>query len=341
MSNIEVQDLTVKYGEFVAVKGVSLSVEAGEIVGIFGSNGAGKSSLLRTMGGVVPASSGKVVISGYDLSNAAEIDTARLLIGYSPDVGGIVASSTISEHLRLALTARGMMQLMPQALELVEAYKLLGHLDVKTAGFSHGQSRNLSVLLATLVSQTALILDEPFDGVDANHTMTTMRFIRDAKRSGLSVIISTHMRERLAEISDRIVVMYGGKIVGTGPASDFRGPAGEQHYRAILAQAALDAGEEAPKMMTLEEEMAAFGTSDESLPAENSEVQFAINDDEFGFEASDVTETEAPRTPDPIHEPVKSAERSSEAIPDAQPTLTNDYIINALEDILARSRQGA
>lgn len=324
MSNIEVKDLTVKYGDFVAVDGVSLSAEAGEIVGIFGSNGAGKSSLLRVMGGVVPSSSGTVTISGFDLGNPAQIDSARLLIGYSPDVGGIVASSTIHEHLRLALTARGMMNLLPQALEMVEAYQLSGHLDVKTAGFSHGQSRNLSVLLAVLVSQTTLILDEPFDGVDANHTVTTMRYIREAKKAGLTVILSTHMRERLAEISDRIVVMYGGKIVGGGPASDFRGAEGEKHYRAILANAAREAGEDAPLMLTLDEEIAAFN---ESEPVD------LVN------EAPAVVTTVAPA---PLTEttPVDTAVRLSAALKSADVTGDTSDTIKALEAILTLSRKG-
>lgn len=320
MSNIEVQDLTVKYGDFVAVKGVSFTVEPGEIVGIFGSNGAGKSSLLRTVGGVVPASSGKVTVSGYDLSNAAEVDAARLLIGYSPDVGGIVASSTISEHLRLALTARGLMHMMPQALELVESYKLLGHIDVKTAGFSHGQSRNLSVLLALLVSETTLILDEPFDGVDINHTGTTMRFIRDAKRSGLSVIISTHMRERLAEISDRIIVMYDGKIVGEGNASEFIGKRGEERYRDILLKAAEDAGDPIPLIMSVEEEMEVFG------------VNGVVDDDS----AAGATEEVVARAPEA---PAKPVPAPSAPVTPAQPVLTNAHVLNALDAILARSRQ--
>lgn len=325
MSNIEVKDLTVKYGDFVAVDGVSLSAEAGEIVGIFGSNGAGKSSLLRVMGGVVPASSGTVTISGFDLGNPAHIDSARLLIGYSPDVGGIVASSTIQEHLRLALTARGMMNLLPQALEMVESYQLSGHLDVKTAGFSHGQSRNLSVLLAVLVSQTTLILDEPFDGVDANHTVTTMRYIREAKKAGLTVILSTHMRERLAEISDRIVVMYGGKIVGGGPATDFRGAEGEKHYRTILAYAAREAGEDAPLLLTLDEEIAAFNES-ESVELINEETAVA---------------TEVASTPSTETTPIDTAARLSAALKGIDAPGGSSDTIKALEAILALSRKGA
>lgn len=230
--------LIVRYGTVTAVDGLDLQVEAGEVVGVLGGNGAGKSSTLRAIAGVNPPTSGRLLVAGHDLADPAQAERARAELGYCPDTGGLIRSATVREHVAIALASRQRTQEWPHALALLDAFGLSHVLDRETHGFSHGMSRRLSVMLAVLTAQAALILDEPFDGVDPLGVRATEHTIAKAKESGLAVIVSTHLLPLLVGVSDRIVVMASGRAVDSGPASGYAGTTGAQRYEALLAQAA-------------------------------------------------------------------------------------------------------
>lgn len=231
---VEAQDLTIEYGDVVAVKGVSFTGEEGQVLGFLGGNGAGKSSTLKAVSGVNPLTSGTITVSGFSMGDAAGAERARELIGYTPDVGGLIRQATVREHLQLALSCRGRQQEMKYALKLVEEFGLRHVLDRETAGFSHGMSRRLSVLLAALTATRLLALDEPFDGVDPLGVEATMRVIQRAKANGLAVLVSTHLLPLLVQASDDIAVMRDGHIVETAPAATYAGGAGSQYYESLL-----------------------------------------------------------------------------------------------------------
>lgn len=231
---IEVANLTVRYGDMTAVDNISFTVESGKSLGILGSNGAGKSSTLRVLAGVNPPTEGKVRIAGYEVTHPRQVDLARSVTGYCPDVGGLIKTATIREHIGVTLALHNKLHLWSPALEMVERFELMEFLDVPTSGFSHGMSRRLSVILAALSSTNALILDEPFDGVDPTGVDITMSIINEAKESGLAVIISTHLQELLVRASDDVIVMKGGKIRESGFADRFKGEQGKSLYRSIL-----------------------------------------------------------------------------------------------------------
>lgn len=231
---IEIDQLVVQYGSMTAVDGISLTVPAGQSLGILGSNGAGKSSTLKVLACVNPPTSGTVRIAGFDVSSPRQVDEAKAVLGYCPDVGGIIKTATIREHIGITLALHDRVHLWNQALELVDRFQLMKFLDVPAAGFSHGMSRRLSVILAALASKSVLILDEPFDGVDPAGVDITMNLIEEAKSSGLSVVISTHLQNLLTRASDEIVVMKRGRIVDSGASQDFQGESGVLRYRAIL-----------------------------------------------------------------------------------------------------------
>lgn len=231
---IEVESLTVRYGDMTAVDNISFEVAAGRSMGILGSNGAGKSSTLRVLAGVNPPTDGKARIAGYEVTHPRQVDLARSVTGYCPDVGGLIKTATIREHIGVTLALHNKLHLWSPALEMVDRFELMDFLDVPTSGFSHGMSRRLSVILAALSSTNALILDEPFDGVDPTGVDITMSIINEAKESGLAVVISTHLQELLVRASDDIIVMKGGKIRESGLADKFKGEQGKTLYRSIL-----------------------------------------------------------------------------------------------------------
>lgn len=238
MATIDVQDLVIRYGRVTAVDGVRFTVAAGEVVGLLGGNGAGKSSTLRAIAGVNPPSAGRLVVAGHNLADRRGADRARQAVGYCPDVGGLLRQATVREHIGLALAFRHRTHLWPQAWELVDQFGLASVFDRVTAGFSHGMSRRLSVLLAALTADQALVLDEPFDGVDPLGVEVTLGTIQRARDAGVAVLVSTHLLELVTAGCDRVVVMSGGRVVDSAPAAQFAGGDGHARYAALLRDAA-------------------------------------------------------------------------------------------------------
>jgi ABC-2 type transport system ATP-binding protein len=235
---VQITDLTIRYREVIAVDQISLTVAAGQVMGLLGGNGAGKSSTLRAVAGVNPPSSGELVVAGFNMADPHQVEKARQAVGYCPDVGGLIPAATPREHIAATLAFRGLTHLWPQAYDLLEQFELARALDKLTGGFSHGMARRLSVVLATLTAEQVLILDEPFDGVDPGGVDVTLEVIKSAQADGLAVIISSHMLDLIVRSCDSISVMTTGKLVATGPAEQFGGQLGHRRYQQLLRSVA-------------------------------------------------------------------------------------------------------
>ena len=230
---VDVRGLVVTFGQVHAVDGLDLLVPAGGAVALVGRNGAGKSTTLRVLGGVLPPSSGEVHVGGIDA--AREPRRAREVVGYCPDVGGLIPRATPWEHLQLAARLRGMgPEWEARAGDLLERFDLAGAADRVTSGFSHGMGRRLSVLLAAFHEPAVLLLDEPFDGVDPLGVEATLEEVRRARMRGAAVLISTHLLELAVQACDEAVVLRAGSVVAASPASELSGEAGAARYRELL-----------------------------------------------------------------------------------------------------------
>lgn len=227
-----VRDLHVRFGEVEAVAGVDLAAHTGQATALLGRNGAGKSTTMRVLAGVVPATSGIVVVAGHDLARAPL--EARRAVGYCPDVGGLVPRATPWEHLQLSARLRRMGDWEPHARDLLERFELGDAAHRVTGGFSHGMGRRLSVLLAAFHRPGVLLLDEPFDGVDPIGVEATMDVIGDARARGACVVVSTHLRELAIEACSEVLVLRGGARVATLAAADMAGEDGARAYRGLL-----------------------------------------------------------------------------------------------------------
>jgi ABC-2 type transport system ATP-binding protein len=227
------QSLVVDFGVVRAVDGFDLSVAAGRSVALVGRNGAGKSTTMRVLAGVLPATQGRVTVNGVDaLGDPAGV---RALVGYCPDVGGLIPRATPWEHLQLAARLRGMGDGWQQhAAELLELFDLTGAADRVTAGFSHGMGRRLSVVLATFHGPRLLLLDEPFDGVDPLGVDATLAMISTARSTGAAVLVSTHLLDLAVQACEEAVVLRAGRVVGAAPAADLVGEAGQAKYRDLI-----------------------------------------------------------------------------------------------------------
>lgn len=230
---VEVTDLVVQFGRVRVVDGVSLSVEAGQATALVGRNGAGKSTTLRALAGVLPPTSGAVRVAGVDASS--DPIGARARIGYCPDVGGLIPRATPWEHLALAARLRGLADgWQIRAETLLAAFELTSAADRVTSGFSHGMGRRLSVLLAAFAEPDVLLLDEPFDGVDPLGVDATLELVAATRSRGGTVIVSTHLIELAVRACDTAVVLRGGRTVATIAAVELEGAPGADRYRSLL-----------------------------------------------------------------------------------------------------------
>lgn len=229
---VEVRALHVRFGTVDAVLGVDLSVEAGQATALLGRNGAGKSTTMRVLAGVIPPTGGLVTVAGHDLRTEAL--AAKRRTGYCPDVGGLVPRATPWEHLQLAARLRRMGEWEGRARELLERFELGDVAHRVTAGFSHGMGRRMSVVLAAFHEPDVLLLDEPFDGVDPLGVEATQEVIADARARGAAVLVSTHLRELAVQACTTALVLRGGARVATLPAGDLIGEDGSRVYRDLL-----------------------------------------------------------------------------------------------------------
>ena len=230
---VEVDDLWVRFGPVDAVRGIDLSVAAGTATALLGRNGAGKSTTMRVLAGVIPPTGGVVRVDGRDIR--ADTLGVKRVIGYCPDVGGLVPRATPWEHLQLAARLRRMDDGWEErARTMLERFDLGAATHRVTAGFSHGMGRRMSVVLAAFHRPRVLLLDEPFDGVDPLGVEATMEVIADARAEGSAVLVSTHLRELAVEACQEAYVLRGGQAVAQLPAAEMSGEAGAGDYRALL-----------------------------------------------------------------------------------------------------------
>jgi ABC-2 type transport system ATP-binding protein len=227
------EGLVVDFGAVRAVGGFDLSVGGGRCVALVGRNGAGKSTTMRVLAGVLPPSAGTIRVAGRDA--ATDPAGVRAAVGYCPDVGGLVPRATPWEHLQLAARLRGMRDWERRAAELLDRFDLDGAADRVTAGFSHGMSRRLSVVLAAFHAPRLLLLDEPFDGVDPLGVDAALDVIGQARAGGAAVLVSTHLLELAVQACEEAVVLRGGRVVGAAPVAELAGRDGEARYRALIS----------------------------------------------------------------------------------------------------------
>jgi heme ABC exporter ATP-binding subunit CcmA len=199
-------------GRFPALAGVDLSLETGEVVLILGANGAGKTSLLRACAGLLPVTSGEAQVLGVDLTT--DHTSVRRHVGLLGHAAPLYDELSAAENVRFAVRALG----LPVATgeRALERLGLVGRLRTTPAGrLSAGQRRR--VALAALVARRPALwlLDEPHAGLDASSRSLLGELINEAVADGAAVLLSSHEPELAVPLSDRVVVMSGGRVTST------------------------------------------------------------------------------------------------------------------------------
>jgi branched-chain amino acid transport system ATP-binding protein len=210
---LAVEDLTTNYGSVCAVDRVSLEVSEGSVTAVLGANGAGKTSLLRTITGLVPARSGRVSLAGKRIDGMAVEEIVRRGLAHVPEGRGVIAELTVEENLRLGGLWRGR-----EAAPLREIYDLFPRLEERrsqaASGLSGGERQMLSIGRALVARPRALLLDEPSLGLAPMLVAQIMEVVRRlADTLGLAVLLVEQNARSALSVANRGIVLNLGRVV--------------------------------------------------------------------------------------------------------------------------------
>jgi len=208
--SIQVNNLSKKYGQQLALDSISFSIPSGEVVGFLGPNGAGKSTTMRILTGYIPASSGDASICGLDLAERSL--EVRKLVGYLPEHNPLYLDMYISEYLLFAAGIAGVKN-TKKALEMVIELTQLGPERNKKIGqLSKGYRQRVGLAQALIHDPKVLILDEPTSGLDPNQVVEIRNVIKNLG-SEKTVLLSTHIMQEVEAMCNRVILINKGKII--------------------------------------------------------------------------------------------------------------------------------
>ncbi|HUK00122.1 MAG TPA: ABC transporter ATP-binding protein [Stellaceae bacterium] len=219
-SVIEARRLQKRYGTVAAVDGIDLTVRRGEIFGLLGPNGAGKTTTILMLLGLTEVSGGELQVHGLDPRRDPLAVKRR--VAYLPDSVGFYDTLTARENLRymarLAGLPRG--EIDRRIDEALGRVGLAGARELKTAAFSRGMKQRLGLAEVLLKGADIAILDEPTSGLDPQATFELLDIIRDMKRDGIAVLLSSHLLDRVQAVCDRVALFHQGRIVLQGTVAE-------------------------------------------------------------------------------------------------------------------------
>jgi lipopolysaccharide export system ATP-binding protein len=218
MATLRTQDLTKSYGGRTVVRGVSLEVNSGEIVGLLGPNGAGKTTTFYMTVGLTSPDSGRVFLDGEDLTDAPMYMRARKGIGYLPQEPSIFRGLTVQQNILAILET---LDLDPAARrarlkELLAELNLTPLASAPAYTLSGGERRRAEITRALVISPQFLLLDEPFAGIDPIAITDIQKIIFHLKARGIGVLVTDHNVRETLRITDRAYIVHDGGIFHSG-----------------------------------------------------------------------------------------------------------------------------
>jgi ABC-2 type transport system ATP-binding protein len=217
---IETAGLTKRYGKSVAVDGIDLAIRAGEVFGLLGPNGSGKTTTILMLLGLTEPSGGKVSVLGYDpLRQPLEV---KRRVGYLPDSVGFYDHLSARENLAYSARLAGI-EAGEAKKRIDAALARVGLKDVadrRTNTYSHGMRQRLGLAEVLIKQPQVAILDEPTNGLDPQATQELLSLIGELRRDGMTILLSSHLLGLVETICDRVALFRKGKIGLSGQVSD-------------------------------------------------------------------------------------------------------------------------
>lgn len=241
---IDVQNLTKRYGNHMAVDNISFEAQAGEIVGLLGPNGAGKTTTMRILTGFMPPSAGSAKIAGFDvMTDSIEV---RKRVGYLPERVPVYPDMTVRGYVKFWAELRGVKNARKQTDRVLEQVQLTDRRNTLVRNLSKGMRQRLGLAQALVHDPQVVILDEPTIGIDPQQVIEVRESVRQLGEKH-TVLFSTHILSEAEQVCDRVVIIHKGRIVAQGAPATLRqqlqpgghlyvevGGADDAHARRIL-----------------------------------------------------------------------------------------------------------
>jgi branched-chain amino acid transport system ATP-binding protein len=229
---LRTEGLTRSFGTLLAVDGVAVSVQRGELRSIIGPNGAGKTTFFRLISGEMEPSAGRIWFEGREITGLPQHAVARLGIAKSYQITNVFPHLTVLENVRVAVQgparafdfwsrADGLRGVRERAEALLRTVGLAEKASLLAAHLSHGEKRHLEIGIALASAPALLLLDEPTAGMSPEETDETMGLIRELA-SGRTIVLVEHKMKLVMRISDRITVLHQGQVLAEGTPDEIR-----------------------------------------------------------------------------------------------------------------------
>lgn len=225
MNAIETKQLSKAYGGHKVVKGIDLSVKKGEVFGFLGRNGAGKSTFINMLTGIISPSGGSYSLLGI----GGPDHKVMKQVGVMPDYSSFYTSWTPMEHLRFFSELSGSKASKVRCREVLGRVDLLQHANKKTGKFSFGMKKKLGIAQAIIHDPELVFLDEPTSGMDAESAIQVHRLIRELQNQGKTIFMTSHNLDEVEKICTRIAIMRDGIIDKIGTMEELRA-----YYRSTM-----------------------------------------------------------------------------------------------------------
>jgi ABC-2 type transport system ATP-binding protein len=227
VESLTLQGLRKRYGDVVALDGLDLEVQAGELFGFVGRNGAGKTTAMRIILGVLSADAGEVRFGGTPLTFEA-----RRRIGYLPEERGLYPKMRLADQLAYLAQLHGMAPTAARvaAATWLERFGLAARAGDDLQGLSLGNQQRVQLAAALVFGPNLLVLDEPFSGLDPVAVDVMSAVLREQADAGLPVIFSSHELELVERLCDRVAIIDRGRVVAHGTVAELRAGAPERRW---------------------------------------------------------------------------------------------------------------
>ncbi|MDX8342353.1 ABC transporter ATP-binding protein [Rossellomorea sp. YZS02] len=225
MNVIETHQITKSYGKNDVVKGITLDVKRGEVFGFLGKNGAGKSTFINTLTGIIHPTSGEYFLFGEKGTH----DKVKQRIGVMPDYVTFYSSLSPIRHLRLLSALSGKPVTKSQCMDTLKKVGLEKHANKKTSKFSFGMKKKLGIALAIIHDPELIFLDEPTSGLDAESVIMIQKLIQQLQSCGKTIFMTSHNLDEVEKICTRMAIMKEGEIVQIGTIDELRA-----YYRSTI-----------------------------------------------------------------------------------------------------------
>ena len=233
---IRIQNLSKSYGTQPAVRGISLEIPSGQLVGLLGPNGAGKSTTLRILTGMLAPSGGTALVEGFDVVQQP-LEVKRV-VGYVPESGALFKALTAREYLRFVASLYHIAEddADPRIARFAEFFELdAATLDEKPlSAYSKGMRQKVVITSALLHDPSVLFFDEPLNGLDANAALAFKTLITSLARAGKTILYCSHILDVVERVCERVVIIHEGRIVADGSVAALMAETGETSLERVF-----------------------------------------------------------------------------------------------------------